>query len=154
MKSSTRKRIKLGDIVEIETPEGFAYAQYINKNAMYGELIRVLPGIYAKRPDDLAALTMKRERFVTFFPVGPAVTRGHVAIAGAGIIPEHAIPFPLFKAGKPGNWWLWDGEREWRVGDLPPDQVRLPSREIWNVAMLVSRIVEGWAPEDEATKVN
>jgi hypothetical protein len=76
--------MKLGDIVEIKTFDGFAYAQYPNRHAMHGQLIRLLPDIHAKRPDDLAALTMTGVRFAIFFPVDPAVTRGYVAIASEG----------------------------------------------------------------------
>jgi hypothetical protein len=149
-----RKRVKFGDIVEITTPEGFAYAQYTHQNATYGQLIRVLPGIYTERPSDIATLAAMPERYFVFFPVGPAANRGLVQVVGPALIPSHAVPFPLFKAGKPGNWWLWDGEKEWRVGYLQPGQASLPSRQSWNVAMLVSRIVHGWLPEDEATKAN
>ncbi len=91
-----------------------------------------------------------------FFPLGAAVHQGMFAIVGHEDIPERCRPFPLFKDGiedtKTGRvsvWWLWDGEREWRVGELTPDQYNLPIRATLNDTMLIQRIVEGWSPADE-----
>jgi hypothetical protein len=44
---ATTPRLKLGDIVEIKTAKGFAYAQYVNfhdRPPRYGTLMRILPG--------------------------------------------------------------------------------------------------------------
>lgn len=146
----TRKRARIGDVLEIATPAGLAYFQYTHQNAMMGWLIRVLPGLFEKRPEDFAELARGRERYFIFFPVTTAANRGLVTIVAHEGIPSHAQPFPSFRAGTVGNWWLWDGEREWRIGSvLAPDQRSLPVREAWNVKMLASRIASGWSPEDE-----
>ena len=50
-----RMRPQIGDLIEIETPRGYAYAQYVYKQREQppmGSLIRVLPGFYRERPDD------------------------------------------------------------------------------------------------------
>src|SRR5262249_40506795 len=101
-----RKRARVGDILEIRTSAGLAYFQYTHQHPEYGGLIRVLPGIYPQRPEALTELAQGPERFVVFFPVRAATNRGLVSIAAEASIPPHARAFPLFKAGRPGNWWL------------------------------------------------
>lgn len=147
---TSRKRAVIGDVLEISTPAGLAYFQYTHQHSMYGGLIRVLEGTYGERPADFAAMTRSRECFVVFFPVRAAANRGLVKIVAHEEIPPHAREFPLFKSGRPGSWWLWDGEREWRIGELAPDQRSLPFREIWNDTLLAKRIANGWSPADES----
>jgi hypothetical protein len=144
-----RKRARLGDVLEIGTPAGLAYFQYTHQHQTYGGLIRVLPGTYEERPTAgrLSELVRRRERFVVFFPVRAAANRGLVSVVANEPIPPHAQSFPLFKSGRPGNWWLWDGEHEWRIGELTAEQRTLPTRGIWNDTMLASRIASGWSPE-------
>ncbi|WP_176536262.1 hypothetical protein [Rhizobium sp. L9] len=44
-------------------------------------------------------------------------------------------------------WWLWDGEKEWRIGQLSAEQHQLSIRGVWNDTLLVERIEFGWTPE-------
>jgi hypothetical protein len=159
MPSVTRKRPKLGDIVEIKTPDGLAYAQFVNKHDQppnYGPLIRVLPGLYKSRPSDFFDLVSQPERFLVFFPLGPAVSRGIVTVVANEPIPDHLIGFPILRSpgardasGRILNWWLWDGRTKWRVDELSADQRKLSLAVIWNDTLLIQRIVEGWSPERE-----
>ena len=156
MSKKVRKRPRIGDILELETPKGLAYLQYTHRHATYGALIRVLPGLFASVPDDLSALAEKDSEIQAFFPLGAAAARNIVRIVGNEPIPEAYVAFPLFRTGiknpKTGRcavWWLWDGEREWRVGSLRPDQLHLPIKGIWNDTLLIDRIVKGWKPSDE-----
>ena len=63
--------------------------------------------------------------------------------------------FPLFRAAgipdsrtwKVDTWWLWDGEKEWRVGAITEEQRKLPIRGIVNHEALVSYIERDWTPE-------
>jgi hypothetical protein len=148
---------KIGDIVEIATKRGFAYAQFTHKHKMYGALLRLLPGFYDHRPADLARLASSGTKFVTFFPLGAAVNRGIVEVVGNMAVPDEAKPFPLFRAGTPdrdtkkvNTWWLWDGEKAWRVGELTPEQMKLPIRGIWNDTALVERLESDWLPENNS----
>jgi hypothetical protein len=95
-------------------------------------------------------------QFLTFFPLQAAVNKDIVAVVGNCPIPTEAAEFPIFRAGvadpktgKVNVWWLWDGEREWRVGTLTPEQRRLSFRAVWNDTMLIDRIVAGWRPETD-----
>src|SRR5258708_1271461 len=143
----SRKRVRVGDVLEVTMPKGLAYFQYTHQHPTHGGLIRVLNGLFDERPSNIRALVNDQERFVIFFPVRAAASRGLISIVAHEDIPLRAQAFPLFKAGDPGNWWLWDGQREWRVGKLTSDQRKLPVRETWNLTMLVTRIAQGWAPE-------
>jgi hypothetical protein len=150
------KRVKEGDIIEIPTAKGLAYAQYALKNREWGALLRVLPGFHQTRPADFAPLVAQPERFVTFFPLQAAVSRKIFAVVAHADVPARAQVFPLFRAagfidrdGKVQDWWLWDGEREWRVGQLTDELRRLPLRSIFNDTLLITRIEEGWTPETD-----
>jgi hypothetical protein len=154
-----RTRPKIGDIVELTTPAGFAYAQYTYKHMeppRYGELIRVLPGLYEERPDDLASLARENERFFTFFPLGPACSKGIVEIVGNEDIPENAQGLPLMRVpgaierdGKVLNWWLWDGKNSRPIGGLDDLSRPLSILRIMSDVTLINRIVSGWSPEDD-----
>jgi hypothetical protein len=145
------KRPKFGDILEIPLTKGFAYAQYTHRHPTHGGLLRVLDGIFTEPIRDENHLTRLPVRFTTFFPVGAAVNRGILTIVCRAAIRPEFRGFPVFRmsAGGDSNWWLWDGEKEWKVGRLSPEQRRLPIASIWNGGMLVHRIESGWRQEDE-----
>ena len=151
----SRTRPRLGDIIEIATPKGLAYAQYTHKHEVrprYGALIRVAPGLFAKRPADFSWVAQVEPQFITFYPVGAACSRGMVTIVANEPLSPAAQGFPLFRSsirapeGR-GPWWLWDGSKEWRIGELKHGMERLPLRGVWNHAYLVARIAEEWRHE-------
>ena len=149
------RRIKLGDIFEIATPKGLAYAQYTHKHKEFGELVRVFNGQHTVRPNDLRNV-MAEVQFLCFFPLQTAVNRDLVTIAGNAPIPKEAAEFPTFRSGivdpttgKVEQWWFWDGEKAWRVGTLTPKQRKMPIRGIWNDTLIIERIVDGWTAEND-----
>lgn len=151
-------RVKIGDIIEIPTAKGLAYAQFTHKHQQsphYGALIRVLDGLFESRPKDFAALVKKRHRFVIFSPLGAAVNRGIFVVVAHEEVPEEARNLPIFRGGNPDKngkvetWWLWDGEREWPIGKLTPEQRALPILGTVNDTALIHRIESGWIPRDE-----
>lgn len=150
------KKLQLGDIVEIATPNGKAYAQLVNTHRQYGSLLRVLRGVHSDRPSDLKRLVAGEAQFVVFFPLQAAVKAGIVHVIGTERVPDEFRAFPVFRAGvadpktgKVATWWLWDGHKEWKVGALDEQQKRLPIRGVWNDTLLVERIVSGWTPETD-----
>lgn len=40
------KKVKLGDILQVLTSQGVAYAQVTHKHPKFGFLIRILPGLH------------------------------------------------------------------------------------------------------------
>ncbi|MDQ6945682.1 MAG: ribonuclease E inhibitor RraB [Actinomycetota bacterium] len=130
-----------------------AYAQYSHDTERLGALVRVLPGLHPVRPTDLGAVVAMDERFFTFFPVAAAASQGIVRIVGNQEVPERKRSFPLMrmrgsidKSGRVLDWWLYDGNREWRIGQLGPGQEKLSLAEIWNDTLLVERILSNWVP--------
>ena len=150
------KRPKIGDIIEIPTAKGLAYAQFTHQHSQFGGLIRVFDTLYEERPDDFSSLVKGDVRFSTFFPLHAAVRRGIYSVVGHEEVASSNKPFPIFRNGvadlktkKVAVWWFWDGEKEWRVGEITPGQRKMPLLGVWNDTMLVCRIEEGWRPETD-----
>ncbi|GGY20444.1 hypothetical protein [Paludibacterium paludis] len=151
-------KLKIGDIVEIKTGKGLTYAQYTHKHKQYGALLRVFGNFYCARPGDFAELVKNRPAFICFFPLSAAVDQGIVSIVDNVAVQSEAQAFPTFRAGvidpstrKVGVWWLWDGEKEWRAGELTAEQRKFPIRGVWNDTLLIERIESGWTPETDPT---
>lgn len=152
----SRVRPQVGDVIEIPTPKGLAYAQYTHKHKNYGALLRVFPGFRESRPDGFHGLVQAEPQFSTFFPLGAACARELVQVVASEPISVALKDFPTFRAGVMGKdgvwgtWWLWDGEREWPVGKLSPGMEFLPLRGTINDTLLVERLVNGWRHENDA----
>jgi len=147
------KKSKIGDIIEIPTSKGLAYAQYTHQHPQFGGLIRVFDTLQDQRPTDFVSLVNGTVRFSTFFPLQAAVSKKIFSVVGHHDVPASNRQFPLFRCGiadpktkKVSVWWLWDGEKEWTVGNITPEQRKLPIRSTWNDTMLVERIEEDWRP--------
>ncbi len=152
------KKPKIGDIIEITTAKGLAYAQLSHFHPRYNALLRILPGFFSKRPSDFLTLVNQPEKFVNFFPLQAALNQGIFEIVGNQPVPDTAESFPLFRTGivdpvtgKVRVWWFWDGEKEWKVGDISEEQRNLPLRGIWNDTLLIERIESGWTPSTDPT---
>jgi hypothetical protein len=150
------KRVKIGDVVEIPTKRGLFYAQYTHKHQQYGALLRIFGENYSTRPAEFAEIVRNRPVFMTFFPLGVTVSRGIFSIVANVDLPEDSRPFPTFRAGiadpatgKVRVWWLWDGQREWRVDELTLDQRSFSILGVCNAAFLIKRIESGWTPETD-----
>jgi hypothetical protein len=151
------KRLRVGDIIEVKTGKGFAYAQYTHRDKLYGYLVRVLPGFFEHLPIDVQSIANRPSIFVTFLPLQAAVDRKIFSVVENVAIPEKEKAFPLFRAagladpstGKVDQWWLWNGERSWRIDSLTESQRRLPIKGIWNDTLLVERIESDWRPQDD-----
>ncbi|MGA7669291.1 MAG: hypothetical protein WBW04_02650 [Nitrolancea sp.] len=154
--SKPRKRsiAVAGGIVEIETPNGLAYAQFTHRHPEYGELIRVFSGVHDQRPEDFSEIVTAEEQFMAFILLDAAVRAGLLAIVDREEIPESKRAFPTFRSNAfrklnevTKNWWLWDGEQSWFVGELTDEQRHFPILEIANTAAIVIRLTKGWHPE-------
>lgn len=150
------KRVRIGDVVEIPTRRGLAYAQYTHRVERWGSLLRVLPSFCPSRPERFDQLVLQPQRFVTFFPLQAAVSRKIFEIVDNQPVPPEAQAFPLFRKagfvdrqGKVHDWWLWDGNRQWQIGQLSPEQRRLPMLGVWNDTLLIARIEQEWLPETD-----
>jgi len=149
--ASERVRPQLGDVIEIETPRGLAYAQYTHEHKdppRHGSLLHVLPGIYPERPSAFSDLVAEEDRFSVFFPLGAALKRRLVRIVANEPIPEAKQAFPVFRSRQGNVWWLWDGRKERRAGRGDTWTARAID-QVWNDKLLIDRIASGWTPADD-----
>jgi len=123
-----------------------------------GRSYESLPAFTNARPASFDLVARWPVQFVTFFPFNAAIRRGIVRVADHQSLEPDAAAFPLFRAagmldrvsGQALDWWLWDGEREWRLDRALTDEERdLPLRGIINDTMLIERLETGWKPADE-----
>jgi len=153
------KKAVIEDILEIPTKKGLAYAQFSHYHEpppTFGHIIRVLHGFYQERPKSFQLLADQKEIYYTLYPLQAVLNGGNLNIVGHAEIPEFARKFPLFRSGcanqqtgKVDVWWLWDGTKEWKIGQLTEEQMDLPLRASWGTPVLISRIEEGWTPRYE-----
>ncbi len=150
-------RKKLGDVIEIPTSKGLSYVQYTHENKaspVLGSLIRVLEGFSKTRPsnEELSHLIKKPHRFQTFCPVHHSVNLGFFELVGNFPVPDFAKKFPTFKSSNTSHkidpekkkWWLWDGEKSWKVGELSvEEQKKYPFKGGFNDTGLVTAIENG-----------
>ena len=142
------KRIKIGDLFEIQTAKGLVYGQFTHKNLEFGALFRIFSGFYPARPIDLTKVGLQPVQFSVFFPIQSAVNAGLIVYCGhLEVTPENAI-FPIFrstsrdKEGKRGsdNWWIWDGIQSTYLGrSMTEEEKKYPTRSIISHPLLVER---------------
>ncbi|MDD0976808.1 hypothetical protein [Pseudomonas fontis] len=142
------KKVKLGDILQVLTAEGVAYAQVTHKHPEFGFLIRVFPGFHASPPETFASVVEAEPQFSAFFVVQSAVNQGLLAVVGNVPVSPALQAFPTFRAragGPGGSLWLWDGEDETRLErGLSEEEMRYPVRGIISAPLLVERIEKGY----------
>ncbi|MEG6510997.1 hypothetical protein V6C32_03655 [Desulforamulus ruminis] len=148
------KRIKVGDVFEITTPNGKAYFQYVHNNPEVCELIRILPGVYFQQPRDLLSLINKKELYLIHFPLKAAYKEEIVNLIGSFDLPDgFQLPKNMRSDHIDGN-----GNRIWHIIDydtwqresikiLSDEQKKLSPWEIWNDTLLIERISEEWTLE-------
>jgi hypothetical protein len=154
MKTSTKKA-RYGDVAEVSTPRGVGYLQYVGKHPSYGDVIRIVPGLYAVRPADLEKV-VQNVGFVTFYPFSAAVRRGFLEIVANYPIPAGGeAPARVRRAGAmaPNGrvlTWIINGEQGDYVREkLTPEETHFPIAEIWNHEMLIHQLASEWRPEKE-----
>jgi hypothetical protein len=154
--AAERTRPRIGDVIEIETPKGLAYAHYTHRHReppRYGSLLRVLPGLHERRPSDFARIVEQDDRFSVFFPLGAAANRRLVRIVANEVIPDAKQAFPVFRSraiigDRVGPWHIWDGKVD-RLARRRDRWTRHAVRAVWNDTLLINRIASGWSPDDD-----
>jgi regulator of ribonuclease activity B len=150
-----RKRVRLGDVLEVSTPRGLAYIHYTYFTYRpYFEAIRVLPGFFTTRPADFTALVADPRAFFAFYPVRPAVSQGLVEIvAHHPVPPDQAFPAIYRRAGARSRegrvlaWLIFEGTKQTLVRELSEEQRYLPIDRIWMHDSMVSALTKEWRPE-------
>lgn len=149
MIATKRKRLKVGDVLEIRADDRFAYVQFIGKHPDYGDALLVCPRLQ-ERLESLA-LEIFSDGYVTFYPATYAVNHGFAKVVAN--LPAPGLPERLRRAGKRtgtriDTWIIQDGSKEVVKTKLSEEELQLPIVSIWNHAFLVDRIAEGWNPRN------
>jgi hypothetical protein len=125
---------------------------YISKDPTFGELVRVLSGLHAKRPQ---CFDVSQALYAVFFPLSAAASKGIVEIVGHVEVPQGderprlmRRPGGITRDGRILNWFITDGANEWRKDALSDSERELSIAEIWNDTLLIERITSGWRPRD------
>lgn len=164
------KNARIGDIAEIKTPEGLAYVQYTHDNASMGQLVRILPGLYAERPADIAQLAKQQELYFIFYTLDHALGAGQTKIVAHEPIPTWARRYPLMRnrgaTDRDGNtrtWKIMDASTQLTLDalknaptifELTPEQRKLSIRVLSPHPALVKHLALGWTPErDEEMQI-
>lgn len=158
-----QKKNYIGDIIEIKTPVGLAYVQYTHDGATNGELVRVLPGLYANRLSDFVQLAQQKELYFVFYIMNYAIRTGLAEIVSNQPVPQWAKPYPVMRHpaafdsfGRVTRWRIISAASRLTVDELirtplltelTPEQRRLSIREIWPHAAIVRELARGWTPE-------
>jgi len=156
------KKPTIGDVVEISTPRGLAYVQYTHSDRDMGELVRVIPGLYASRPLNLAELVRGSELYFVFYTLMYAVRAGQAKIVLNEPVPEHARAEPLRRHasgrapdGKITGWRIVPALHPLTVDfllktpvlrSLTDDQLRLSIHHLWPHPVLVKELAREWSP--------
>lgn len=141
-------RLQPGDLMEIETGDGFGYAQVTHIHPAYPEVLRILHGLSDHAVSDPSSLAQRQTAFVTMFPLGGALENGTLSGRKIGTLPvpgDHKA-FPTFKMpirDKQGGvvyWWLWEGDGLHYSVESDSSFDAFPMREVMAAPDLIQRL--------------
>lgn len=155
MALANRKKIRVGDLLEVQTSQGISYVQYVGRHPEYGDVIRVLPDSFQHRPPDFTALLAERG-YLAFYAAQAAVTQGLAEIVGSYAVPAALdVPRTVRRPGareRTGEILTWviesDGHETVRK-QLGEAEKQLPIAVIWDHELLIRRMAEVWSPEKD-----
>jgi hypothetical protein len=145
-------KAKIGDVFEIPTRKGKGYFQYVFENKSVGQLIRVLPGLYPERPEDINGIVVLPERYFIHFPLNGALNRKIIISLGNFPLPcdfKLPIKFRSKFIDKDRNLISWHivDYKTWKrekVMVLTEEQKQLSEWGIWNDTLLIENLEHGW----------
>lgn len=154
------RRITPGDVFELSTNSGYVALQVIGKHKTLGWAVRVTEPSRREPMQSAVGIETGQEAYVVLMgDIGYEEVLRHVRYVGKEPLPtRYRGHFPTFRASssygpdgrhKPGSWWLDDGDREWRVGDLSEEEKHYPYRQLTPAIALKDLIERGWDPEWE-----
>lgn len=151
MTAVQRSTLVPGAVVAVDGDGALYYAQYVGQHAEYGDVLWVLPEAFQGSPAAWSALPWARG-YYAFYPLRASVRQGLTTIVGQAPLDGRAVPVALRRVGARSvegailTWMVSDGTTEDRREVLSDAERRLPIASIWNHAMLLHRLSEGWHP--------
>jgi hypothetical protein len=145
------KKLQIGDVFEINTPNGNAYVQYVHQHKTIGELIRILPGLYQDNPYTLDELVKVRELYFVHFPLKAAHKQQIVKKIGNFNIPDSVSIPTYFRTdhivkGEFLSWHIVDYST-WKikaVKELTEEEIKLSPWDTWNDTLLIEKLGQQW----------
>lgn len=153
MTNTNRRKVITGDLLEVQTPHGLSYVQYVGKHPEYGDVIRVLPGSYEHRMSDFTAL-IEKPGYVAFYSARASVAQGLTEIVGSYPL-QIEVPRNVRRAGARARtgriltWIVESNGQEMVRKELTETEKQLPIAAIWDHELLILRISEHWSPQQE-----
>jgi hypothetical protein len=140
------KRIKIGDVFQIVTINGIAYAQVTHKHERYGYLVRVFAGFHDKQVSDFAKVVSEKPLFSAFFLIQAAVNQGFFTVIANCDVSDANKIFPHFRStsygknGERGDWWIWNGTVDVRLfRPLTDEEKKYSIHSIISAPLLIER---------------
>jgi len=145
------RKIKFGDILQILTSQGVAYAQVTHKHPEFGFLIRVFPEFHNEQSKDFSVVVDAEPQFSAFFVVQSAVNQGLLSVVANVPVPVRLQVFPTFRSrngGPGGSIWLWNGSEAVRLErEISSEELKHSTRGIISAPLLVERIEKNYRAE-------
>lgn len=158
-----KRKAAIGDILEIKTPSGLAYIQYTHEHPDMGALVRILPGLFERRPKDFTDIARQRELYSTFYTLRYALPKGETEVVSHQPVPDWTKSYPMMRhsdgadaTGKSHSWSILRADMPLTVENLkkaPKYKVLTSELEklsidgLWSHPLLVKRLAQGWTPE-------
>ncbi len=155
------KRPIFGDVFELKTEIGLAYIQYVNRYTDppgYGDLVRVLDGVFDTRPKDFTELVRKKEIYYEYVvSVLYPLNKKWIERVGWAEVPEKFKTIPEFRMiGLPDNktqkvnfWRIWKNGKERRLGKMTEKYIDMPNLGTGGVFGIASCIEESYTPRND-----
>jgi hypothetical protein len=162
--ASKRRKIVLGDVFGLQAEDGEYGLHVVGKYEHTGSwVVRVVePPLSATSAELAATLTHAGEKYLVIVTsLENSERNGTIRFLGnVEIPPQYAPGVFLFKANlaflpgdsgrkDPRAWWLSDGVKSWRVGELESRYRWLPRTTVVPAEVLVDYINRGWNPDWE-----
>jgi hypothetical protein len=149
------KKLKVGDIFEIETQNGFGYFQCMDIDKSKGELIKVFNKLYEIIPEELINIISVNDFYYYRFPLLNAYLKKIVRFVGnINIDTNFQIPKYMREEHKIRGdflgWHIVNTETLFRklVKELSDDEKMLSEYGIINDSYLKEKLETGWSPKN------
>lgn len=148
------KRAKVGDVIQLLTSKGMAYAQFTHKHKEYGHLLAIFEGFHTHPPENFSEIVNLEPQFHAFFPLQTALNQSLVSVVTNTPVAETNQAFPMFRTcsygrdRERGPWWFWDGDHEQIIDrELTDSEKKYSLRGIITAPLLIERVEMGYRPE-------
>lgn len=143
------KKLQIGDIFEIKTELGLSYGQLTHRHPTHTDVLRIFRPKFKQRPHDVSLVTKQDVEFTVLCPVSFGFRTKTLERVGHAPVAPELQAFPKFRNSNRSpehpeidDWWIWDGEKETRVGTLSSEEMFYPRMNILNL-VAIKELIEG-----------